>query len=74
MFGLGKLTASVRSLADNLTALATTVAEVNHGVRARLALDGPEPPAEAPAGEVLENGATATPAALPTVRKGRKSV
>jgi hypothetical protein len=42
MFGISKLSSAVRALADNVTALATTVAEVNHGVRSRLALDGPE--------------------------------
>ena len=46
MLGLSKLASAVRTLADNLTNLAATVAEVNAHVRGRLALDqGEEPPA-----------------------------
>jgi hypothetical protein len=48
MFGLTKLRNALAALADNLTALAGTVAEVNAGVRARLALDGPEAEAGTP--------------------------
>jgi hypothetical protein len=39
MLGLNKLAAAIRTLSDNLTALAGTVAEVNQGVRGRLGLD-----------------------------------
>jgi hypothetical protein len=45
MFSLTKLTAAVAQLAANLTQLASTVAEVNQGIRGRLALDND--PAEA---------------------------
>ena len=46
MLGLSKLASAVRTLADNLTDLAATVAEVNAHVRGRLALDqGEGPPA-----------------------------
>jgi hypothetical protein len=64
MFGINKLAGAVRALADNLLALAGTVAEANAGLRQRLALDAPE---EAPAlpGEVIDG-----PAGLPTPRKG----
>lgn len=42
MFGISKLTAAVASLTTNVLALAGTVAEVNAGVRGRLALDDDE--------------------------------
>jgi hypothetical protein len=64
MFGINKLAGAVRALADNLLTLAGTVAEVNAGLRQRLALDRPE---EVPAlpGEVIDG-----PAGLPAPRKG----
>jgi hypothetical protein len=67
MFGINKLAGAVRTLADNLLTLAGTVAEVNAGLRQRLALDAAE---EAPAlpGEVID----AAPA-LPGRRNGRKA-
>jgi hypothetical protein len=71
MFGLTKLRNALAALADNLSALAGTVAEVNAGVRARLALDGPEAEAGPQAAEVLENAPQATPEALPGPRTGR---
>ena len=69
MFGLTKLTGAVRALADNLTALATTVAEVNGGLRRRLALDTGE--GDPPAAEVIDNAPTPAPEALPGPRVGR---
>ena len=42
MFGLTKLFNAVNALAGNVLALSGTVAEVNGGLRRRLALDGPE--------------------------------
>ena len=47
MFGLTKLLNAVAGLADNLSALSATVAEVNGGLRRRLALDGTDGPAPA---------------------------
>jgi hypothetical protein len=41
MFALTKLFAAVASLADNVTALASTVAETNAALRGRLLLDAP---------------------------------
>jgi hypothetical protein len=69
MFGLTKLSSAVRSLADNLLALAGTVAEVNGGLRLRLCLDAAE--GDAPAAKVIDNAAAATPEALPGPRGGR---
>jgi hypothetical protein len=40
MFGLSKLIGALSTLADSLNALASTVAEINGGLRGRLALDG----------------------------------
>ena len=47
MFGISKLTTAVRTLTDNVLALAATVRDVNTGLRGRLALDveGDGPPA-----------------------------
>ncbi len=54
MFGpLTKLWQAVAALADNLNVLASTVAQVNTGIRARLDLD---PPAEVPALEAPAEG------------------
>jgi hypothetical protein len=47
MFGLTKLVGALNTLAENVLALAGTVAEINGGLRGRLALDGT--PAEAAA-------------------------
>jgi hypothetical protein len=44
MFALTRLLTALSALADNLTALAGTVAEINGGLRGRLALDGTTPP------------------------------
>jgi hypothetical protein len=68
MFGLTKLFNALNALAEGLLALAGTVAEVNAGLRQRLALDGPD--AE-PGGEVIEHHAGAGPAPAPrrAVRK-----
>jgi hypothetical protein len=44
MFGLTKLLTDLSALADNLNALAGTVAEINCGLRVRLALGGTTPP------------------------------
>jgi hypothetical protein len=41
MFALTKLLTALSALADNLNALAGTVAEINGGLRGRLALDAP---------------------------------
>jgi hypothetical protein len=46
MFGLTKVFAALDALAENLQALAGTVAEANAGLRGRLMLDAP---AEQPA-------------------------
>ena len=43
MFALTRLFNAVTTLADNLAALSATVAEVNAGLRDRLALDGAGP-------------------------------
>jgi hypothetical protein len=63
MFGISALTAAVRHLADNLLALASTVNEVNAGLRQRLALDGTA--AEGPflTHQTHQDGTEATPAA-----------
>jgi hypothetical protein len=52
MFGIGKLVSAVRTLTDNVRALAATVRDIDGGLRSRLALDGPE---EAPAPEALDH-------------------
>jgi hypothetical protein len=51
MFGLSKLMTAVTALPDALTALASTVNEMNNNARARLSLDAPQdqPPLDAPA-------------------------
>ena len=64
MFGLTKLCNAVNSLAENLLALSGTVAEVNGGLRRRLALDGTE---GAPPAEVIDQGPAAE--ALPAPRR-----
>jgi hypothetical protein len=71
MFGISKLSAAVRALADNLTALAGTVAEVNSGLRHQLALDGPEPTVGPRAAEVIDHAPAGQPEALPGPRRGR---
>jgi hypothetical protein len=69
MFGLSKLCSAVNALAENLLALSGTVAEVNGGLRRRLALDGPD---GAPPAEVTDQRPAAE--ALPAPRRnGRKS-
>jgi hypothetical protein len=68
MFGLTKLYDAINALAENVLALSGTVAEVNGGLRRRLALDGPE---GAPPAEVIDQGPGAE--ALPAPRRnGRK--
>jgi hypothetical protein len=58
MFALSKLWQSLGQLAANLSALADTVAEVNAGLRQRLALDGQEMPAlPHQTGQEVTNGA-----------------
>ena len=68
MFGIGKLTTAVRTLAENLLALAATVRDINAGLRGRLVLDGPE---EAP--EVLDHSPEAPGGtdALPAPKRGK---
>jgi hypothetical protein len=69
MFGLTKLLNAVAGLADNLSALSATVAEVNGGLRRRLALDGAE---STPPAEVIDQRPEAE--ALPAPRRnGRKA-
>ena len=65
MFGLTKLYNAVNALAENVLALSGTVAEVNGGLRRRLALDGSEGAAPA---EFIDQGAAAE--ALPAPRRG----
>jgi hypothetical protein len=43
VFALTRLLTAVSTLADNLNVLAATVAEINGGLRGRLALDGTTP-------------------------------
>jgi hypothetical protein len=70
MFGIGKLVSAVRTLTDNLLALAATVLDINGGLRSRLALDGPE---EDPAAEALDHNPEAPggPDALPAPKRGK---
>jgi hypothetical protein len=69
MFGLTKLFNALNALAENVLALSGTVAEVNGGLRRRLALDGTEGAAPA---EVIDQGPAAE--ALPAPRRnGRKA-
>jgi hypothetical protein len=69
MFGLTKLCNAVNALAENLLALSGTVAEVNGGLRRRLALDGPEGAAQ-PADLIDQGpGAEALPAPRRNCRK-----
>jgi hypothetical protein len=49
---ISRLVSALRSLTDNILALAATVRDINGGLRCRLALDGPE---EDPAPEVLDH-------------------
>ncbi len=67
MFGLSKLCNAVNALAENVLALSGTVAEVNGGLRRRLALDGTEGPAPT---EVIDQRPTAE--ALPAPRRNGK--
>jgi hypothetical protein len=71
MFALSKLFAAIGTLADNLTALAGTVAEANGHLRARLTLDGPTDlpalTADGPAMPAEANGSPERP------RRGRKA-
>jgi hypothetical protein len=70
MFGLTKLCNAVNALAENVLALAGTVAVVNGGLRRRLALDGAEGAAQP--GEVIEPQPAAE--ALPAPRRnGQKA-
>jgi hypothetical protein len=69
MFGLTKLYNAVNALAENLLALSGTVAEVNGGLRRRLALDGPEGAAQ-PAEVIDQRPAEALPAPR---RNGKKA-
>lgn len=48
MFGLNHLTDAVRTLTVSVLSLASTVAEVNAGVRGRLGLDDDDGPAALP--------------------------
>ena len=50
MFALTRRLTAVTTLADNLAALSATVAEVNGGLRCRLALEAPEE------GQALDHG------------------
>ena len=69
MFGLTKLFNALNALAENVLALSGTVAEVNGGLRRRLALDAGEGAAPA---EVIGQGPAA--GALPSPwRNGRKA-
>ena len=63
MFGLTKLFNALNALAEGVLALAGTVAEVNAGVRQRLALGVPGDAR----GEVIDN-----PEALPAPRRNGK--
>jgi hypothetical protein len=74
MFALSKLFAALATLADNLSALAGTVAEANGHLRARLTLDGP---AEVPAlphqqGQDGPQGAEEGHRSAERPRRGRK--
>jgi hypothetical protein len=62
MFGLSKLVSAVRTLAENVLALAATVCDINGGLRERLTLEveGDGPPA-------LDH----EPDALPAPRRGK---
>ena len=70
MFGIGKLVSAVRTLTENVLALAATMRDINGGLRQRLALDGPE---EAPAPEALDHKPEAAGGAdaLPAPKRGR---
>jgi hypothetical protein len=68
MFGLTKLYNALNALAENVLALAGTVAEVNRGLRRRLALDTPEGAAQP--GEVIDQPPAAE--ALPAPRRNGK--
>jgi hypothetical protein len=76
MFGIGKLVAAVTGLADNLTALAETVGQVNAGVRWRLGLDGGGPALglPAPSHQRPQDGTEGTGAApgSPAPSRGRR--
>jgi hypothetical protein len=64
MFGLGLLTKAINALTANLTALATTLAEINSGLRGRLQLDHADEPDQLP--HRIEADAE-----VPAARKGR---
>jgi hypothetical protein len=70
MFGLTKLYNALNALAGNVSALAGTVAEVNGGLRRRLALDGSEGTAQP--GEVIDPQPAAEAVPAPR-RNGRKA-
>jgi hypothetical protein len=62
MFGVSNLVSVVRTLTDNVLALAATVRDINGGLRSRLALDVAE---DTP--DVIDQ----KPEALPVRRKGK---
>jgi len=62
MFGISKLTLVVRTLTENVLALAATVRDINGGLRTRLALDVAE---DTP--DVIDQ----KPEPLPVRRKGK---
>ena len=77
MFALTRLLNALTTLADNLAALSATVAEVNGGLRHRLALDGPGTP-DAPGlthqtAPDRTDGAAAADGPPPTGRGRRKA-
>jgi hypothetical protein len=71
MFRISKLASVVRTLTDNVLALAATVRDINGGLRSRLALDGLE---EAPAPEALDHKPEAPGGAdaLPAPKRGKE--
>jgi hypothetical protein len=72
MFGLSKLLSALNTLAENVLALAGTMAEINTGLRGRLAFDGAPTAAAALTHELPQDGAAGTGAAdgLPMAGRG----
>jgi len=71
MFGIGKLVSAVRTLTENVLALAATVREINAGLRSRLDLDGPEESLRALDHTANDLAAGSEPEALPAPRRDK---
>jgi hypothetical protein len=73
MFALTRLLTALSTLADNLNALAGTVAEINGGLRGRLALDGTPADTAVLAHQPPQDGTEGTGTANGSPERSRRS-